>query len=50
MMTQGAQNVADARFPVHSNHKQEIKKKIGGLGHHYGGAGLWLPKCVNPAY
>ena len=20
----------------HSNHKQEIKKKIGGLGHHYG--------------
>ena len=23
----------------HSNHKQEIKKKYGGLGHHYGGAG-----------
>ena len=23
----------------HSNHKQEIKKKIGGLGHHYGGQG-----------
>ena len=22
----------------HSNHKQEIKKKYGGLGHHYGGA------------
>ena len=21
----------------HSNHKQEIKKKIGGLGQHYGG-------------
>ena len=21
----------------HSNHKQEVKKKIGGLGHHYGG-------------
>ena len=21
----------------HSNHKQEIKNKIGGLGHHYGG-------------
>ena len=23
----------------HSNHKQEIKKKVGGLGHHYGGSG-----------
>ena len=23
----------------HSNHKQEIKKKYGGLGHHYGGDG-----------
>ena len=23
----------------HSNHKQEIKKEIGGLGHHYGGNG-----------
>ena len=23
----------------HSNHKQEVKKKIGGLGHHYGGSG-----------
>jgi hypothetical protein len=23
----------------HSNHKQEIKKQIGGLGHHYGGGG-----------
>ena len=23
----------------HSNHKQEIKKKTGGLGHHYGGSG-----------
>ena len=23
----------------HSNHKQEIKKKIGGLGHHYGDGG-----------
>ena len=22
----------------HSNHKQEIKKEIGGLGHHYGGS------------
>jgi hypothetical protein len=22
----------------HSNHKQEIKNKIGGLGHHYGGS------------
>ena len=23
----------------HSNHKQEVKKEIGGLGHHYGGNG-----------
>ena len=23
----------------HSNHKQEIKKQIGGLGHHYEGGG-----------
>ena len=23
----------------HSNHKREIKNKIGGLGHHYGGGG-----------
>ena len=23
----------------HSNHKQEVKKKIGGLGHHYGDGG-----------
>ena len=23
----------------HSNHKREIKNKIGGLGHHYGGDG-----------
>ena len=23
----------------HSNHKQEIKKQTGGLGHHYGGSG-----------
>ena len=23
----------------HSNHKQEVKKQIGGLGHHYGGSG-----------
>ena len=23
----------------HSNHKQEIKRKYGGLGHHYGGTG-----------
>ena len=23
----------------HSNHKQEIKKRVGGLGHHYGGSG-----------
>ena len=27
----------------HSNHKQEIKKKIGGLGHHYGGQGCGYP-------
>ena len=24
----------------HSNHKQEIKNVVGGLGHHYGGAGV----------
>ena len=23
----------------HSNHKQEITKQVGGLGHHYGGSG-----------
>jgi hypothetical protein len=23
----------------HSNHKQEIKRQVGGLGHHYGGSG-----------
>ena len=23
----------------HSNHKQEVKKIVGGLGHHYGGNG-----------
>ena len=23
----------------HSNHKQEVKKQIGGLGSHYGGVG-----------
>ena len=23
----------------HSNHKQEIKREYGGLGHHYGGKG-----------
>ena len=23
----------------HSNHKMEVKKQIGGLGHHYGGQG-----------
>ena len=28
------------KFKVrHSNHKQEIKNKTGGLGHHYGGVG-----------
>ena len=27
----------------HSNHKQEIKKQYGGLGHHYGGQGCGYP-------
>ena len=31
---------SQTRFKTrHSNHKQEVKKKIGGLGHHYGGQG-----------
>ena len=36
------QYVGKAQTPFktrHSNHKQEVKKKIGGLGHHYGGQG-----------
>ena len=36
------QYVGKSKTPLrlrHSNHKQEIKKVIGGLGHHYGGAG-----------
>ena len=38
----GGQYVGKSKTPFkirHSNHKQEIKKKIGGLGHHYGGSG-----------
>ena len=36
------QYVGESQTPFkqrHSNHKQEIKKKIGGLGQHYGGNG-----------
>ena len=36
----GGQYVGKSQTPFkkgHSNHKQEIKNKIGGLGHHYGG-------------
>ena len=38
----GGQYVGKSKTPFkirHSNHKQEIKNKIGGLGHHYGGSG-----------
>ena len=38
----GGQYVGKSQTPFkkrHSNHKQEIKKKIGGLGQHYGGDG-----------
>ena len=38
----GGQYVGKSKTPFktrHSNHKQEINKKIGGLGHHYGGSG-----------
>ena len=38
----GGQYVGKSTTPFkkrHSNHKQEIKKKYGGLGHHYGGDG-----------
>ena len=36
----------------HSNHKQEIRNKIGGLGHHYvlWGKWLWLFECEHPAH
>ena len=31
---------AKTKFKVrHSNHKQEIKRNVGGLGHHYGSNG-----------
>ena len=36
------QYVGKSKTPLkirHSNHKQEIKKQMGGLGHHYGGPG-----------
>jgi hypothetical protein len=38
----GGQYVGESKTPFklrHSNHKQEIRKQIGGLGHHYGGSG-----------
>ena len=38
----GGQYVGKSQTPFkvrHSNHKQEIKKKVGGLGQHYGGEG-----------
>ena len=38
----GGQYVGKSTTPFkkrHSNHKQEIKRKYGGLGHHYGGEG-----------
>ena len=38
----GGQYVGKSTTPFkkrHSNHKQEIKKEYGGLGHHYGGTG-----------
>ena len=38
----GGQYVGKSTTPFkvrHSNHKQEIKRKVGGLGHHYGGNG-----------
>ena len=38
----GGQYVGKSVTPFkkrHSNHKQEVKKQIGGLGHHYGGKG-----------
>ena len=38
----GGQYVGKSQTPLkvrHSNHKQEIRKKIGGLGQHYGGNG-----------
>ena len=38
----GGQYVGKSQTPFktrHSNHRQEIKKQVGGLGHHYGGTG-----------
>ena len=38
----GGQYVGKSTTPFkerHSNHKQEIKRLVGGLGHHYGGSG-----------
>ena len=38
----GGQYVGKSQTPFkkrHSNHKQEVRKSIGGLGHHYGGDG-----------
>ena len=38
----GGQYIGKSTTPFkkrHSNHKQEIKKQYGGLGHHYGGQG-----------
>ena len=38
----GGQYVGKSQTPFkvrHSNHKQEVKKKVGGLGQHYGGKG-----------
>jgi hypothetical protein len=38
----GGQYAGKSKTPFklrHSNHKQEIKKKVGGLGNHYGGSG-----------
>ena len=42
----GGQYVGKSQTPFkqrHSNHKQEIKKKVGGLGQHYGGDGCGYP-------
>jgi hypothetical protein len=32
----------------HSNHKQEVKKQVGGLGQHYGGVWMWLQQHIQP--
>ena len=42
----GGQYIGKSTTPFkkrHSNHKQEIKKQYGGLGHHYGGQGCGYP-------